>query len=241
MRMQARHTPAFSLLLWGVSLFAGWVSGATLLVQPVARQLAYDPVEYCETLGTYDRDAGRSLRAVWEKLPRVTTLDYSPVCNINALHIDTLLPMKQLARYGVVRGNVRVVPASLGSLTSLTRLQIQDQRIMHLPDTIGNLTRLETLKLGGNALETLPDSIGALTRLTTLHIYDNRLTTLPDSIGNLTALTVLDARSNRLRTLPDSMTKLNGTLKRLYVGGNLISETEKARIRAILPDVDIHF
>ncbi len=203
--------------------------------------MAYDPVEYCETLGLYNKDAGLTLRAVSDKLPIVATMDYSAICNINSLHIDTLVSLPHLTRYGVVHGNVRDIPPAIKQLTGLTRLQIQDQQVAIVPNEIGSLTNLETLILAGNAIQTLPDSIGNLSRLAVLHIYDNRLTTLPDSIGKLAALRILDARTNRLTTLPDSIASLNTTLRKLYLGGNPISKKEQARIRSMLPSVDIYF
>ena len=103
------------------------------------------------------------------------------------------------------------LPESIGNLTNLTTLLFRDNQLTTLPESFGNLTNLTKLSLGNYQLTTLPDWIGNLTNLTELCLYDNQFTTLPESIGNLTNLTYL--------TLSD----------------NPISESEQARIQALLP------
>ncbi len=239
------HTRASSLkyrlFIYGISILSGILLGRALLSQPVARQMAFDPTQYCEDGGKFDRNVDRSTRSVAQKLPLVTTIDYSSVCNINNLPVDALLSFPRITRVGVIHGNVTDIPEDVGKLTSLTRFQVQDQRLTSVPESIGNLVHLQILKLGGNDITRLPDAIGNLTALTTLHIYDNRLTALPETIGNLSSLTVLDARKNSLKSLPSTMTRLAGTLKKVYLGANQISPEEQSRIRTMLPQTEVYF
>ena len=114
------------------------------------------------------------------------------------------------------------VPEWLGSLTSLTMLDLGGNRLTALPDWIGNLPALTTLHLSRNRLTALPDWIGNLPALTTLHLSRNRLTALPDSIGGLTALTTLDLRDNRLTALPESIGGLTA-LTALDLRGNQLT------------------
>lgn len=228
-------------LLLGLSIAGGLILGRAVLVQPVARLMAYDPNEYCEELGVYYRDPGDDIRILSTILPQITLIDYSPLCNIHTLPVDELLSFPAIKQYGVTHGAVKEIPPNIDTLTTLTRLQVQDQEVQTIPASIGNLRELRVLKLGGNNITRLPSSIGNLTNLTSLLIYDNRLTSLPDSIGNLKSLTLIDARANRLTTLPDSIGTLKDTLKTLYLGDNPISEGEKNRIRTMLPQTEIYF
>lgn len=222
------------------SIVTGVIAGILLLPQTAARQLSYDPNEYCEDQGVYYRDGGMALSSTADTLQTVTGFDYAYVCNINGLHIGRLKRFPRFTRYGVTRGNVSYVPETIGTLTGLVRLQIHDQRITAVPASIGNLTRLEVLKLEGNALTSLPEELGNLTSLKVLHVYDNRLTMLPQSIGNLKSLETIDARDNRLTSLPDSIRNLQ-SLKLLYLGNNRFPAAEKIRIQRLLPGTAIYF
>lgn len=224
-----------------LSMSIGVLSGILFLVQPVARQLSYDPVEYCEDQGVYFADAGKSIEAVASMESTVTGFDYAYVCNINSLHIESLKKLKPAERYGVTRGNITDIPATIGSLPDLIRLQIHDQRITSLPEEIALLSNMEILKLGGNNITSLPTSIGNLSKLSVLHIYGNNLTSLPSSLGNLTQLKEIDARTNNIRSLPDSLANLKDTLEVLYLGGNPIPLGDHDRIRSMLPHTKIYF
>lgn len=84
------------------------------------------------------------------------------------------------------------VPEEIGILTGLRNLSIYgNKKLTQLPDTIGNLTNLEHLRLNNNALTSIPDSIGNLTQLKKLALMDNNLKTLPDTIRNLTNLRLI--------------------------------------------------
>ena len=57
-----------------------------------------------------------------------------------------------------------------------------------VPAEIGQLTSLERLDLRGNQLTSLLAEIGQLTALTRLYLDDNELTSLPPEIGQLRSL-----------------------------------------------------
>ncbi len=120
------------------------------------------------------------------------------------------------------------IPAEIGNLTALTRLNLSYNQLTTLPAEIGNLTALRELyflsdKFSApsryNQLTTLPTEIGNLTALRSLDLYDNRLITLPAEIGNLTALTRLNLSGNQLITLPAEIGNLPA-LTHLNLGGN---------------------
>ena len=98
---------------------------------------------------------------------------------------------------------------------TLTRLQFSGNYweeysgLKILPAEIGKLHHLQKLELDWNQLTTLPAEIGQLQNLHKLCLDGNQLTTLPAEIGQLQNLEWLDLRKNPLRSLPES-------LKRLY-------------------------
>jgi hypothetical protein len=229
------------VIAWSTSIIIGAALGIHTLVQPLARQMAYDPNEYCEDQGIYFRDAGQIFDSIYAMGQEILGFDYAYVCHIKQLHVEKLAQFPNLIRYGVTYGTVSEVPPSIGNLTKLTRLQIHNQRITTIPSSVGNLTQLHTLLLGGNRLKHLPEELGNLTNLRLLHIYGNVIETIPVSIGNLTKLEQLDARYNKLTELPSEITRLSNNLKILYLGGNNFPKEEQDRIRMLLPTTTIYF
>ena len=71
-----------------------------------------------------------------------------------------------------------------------------------LPESIGQLSQLHELYLDNNLLSTLPESIGQLSQLQELYLNNNQLSTLLESIGRLSQLQQLDLSSNQLSALP---------------------------------------
>ena len=95
--------------------------------------------------------------------------------------------------------NVRGLPAVLGDLDHLRRLQLGGNRFSgHIPAALGNLTNLQNLDLGGNGLTgPVPAALGNLTSLHWLNLGRNRLTgPLPAVLGRLTGLNGLDLGRN---------------------------------------------
>ena len=69
-----------------------------------------------------------------------------------------------------------------------------------MPESLGNLTALTFLHLNNNQLTAVPESLGNLTALTYLDLRYNQLTAVPDSLRNLTTLTNLWLSGNPLPT-----------------------------------------
>ena len=103
------------------------------------------------------------------------------------------------------------LPAALGSLTSLTTLDLSDNQLSGTIPDLTALTQLQTLNLSANQLSgTIPD-LSTLTQLQILNLSDNRLTgTIPD-LGALSSLTTLNLGENQLSgTIPDWLSSLTG-------------------------------
>eukprot|EP01018_Ginkgo_biloba_P017222 Gb_12684 [translate_table: standard] len=115
------------------------------------------------------------------------------------------------------------IPDSIGMLSSLTQLDLSENKIVSLPASIEGLSGLKILDLHTNQLQSLPDTIGKLGILNSLDLHGNRLTTLPGSLGDLKSLTCLDVSSNQLSSLPLSVGQLSN-LERLNIETNEIGE-----------------
>jgi len=116
------------------------------------------------------------------------------------------------------QGIISVIPESIGNLSELELLIIQESSIESLPESIGDLINLRGLNLGYNyELTTLPESICNLQNLEglSMEISGNPdwpdgggLTSLPENIGNLSSLNSLRIYQNRLTSLPESICNL---------------------------------
>ena len=101
------------------------------------------------------------------------------------------------------------LPESIGNLTSLVQLYIDDNELTTLPESIGNLSNLFYLVANFNNITALPDSIGNLSNLIFLDLGYNEISYIPESIGNLTNLQTLWIFDNQLSSIPDSICNLD--------------------------------
>ena len=100
------------------------------------------------------------------------------------------------------------VPASIGSLRSLTELLLRSNQLNELPNaSIGLLGSLENLDLKGNSLTYLPDSIGQLRALKSLDLSENKLAEVPPSLGLLRDSLKLAVSRNPLQRPPLSVAR----------------------------------
>src|SRR5215469_6824491 len=84
--------------------------------------------------------------------------------------------------------NLKVVPEWIRTLTALTTLELQGNRLTTLPEWLSSLAALATLDLSRNLLARLPDTVGGITTLRTLDLSGNQLTTLRRHREAITAL-----------------------------------------------------
>ncbi|GMP91175.1 hypothetical protein CsSME_00041981 [Camellia sinensis var. sinensis] len=158
--------------------------------------------------------------------------------------------------------NLSHLPIEIGSLISLTHLDLTGNNLCTLSDSICNLTCLQELKMVGCNLSNLPSEMGRLTSLTYLDIGGNNLCTLPDSIYNLTclqrlemagcnvshmpseigrliALTHCNLKGNNLCTLPDSICNLTCLQKLSLSGCNVSHLPNEIERLSLLTDLDL--
>ncbi|XP_050739528.1 leucine-rich repeat protein 1-like [Eriocheir sinensis] len=106
---------------------------------------------------------------------------------------------------------VSVLPIGLGSMSSLTHLDLRENHLSAIPAQVfaGSLRNtLVSLDLAQNLLTYLPHTITSLHNLLTLRLDGNRLIKLPLSLGKLTNLRCLSVSNNKLIDLPASVRRL---------------------------------
>jgi leucine-rich repeat protein SHOC2 len=148
-----------------------------------------------------------------------------------------MAPFESLTQVSLRNTGLTAAPGSLASIRALAWLDLSENQLTAFPDP-ALIPNVETLYTADNALTELPSTVGNLARLTYLNLDRNQLTALPAEIGNLKELTFLRLNGNKLTSLPESMGQLKN-LKRLYLKGNPLPDTEKQKIRALLPAVEI--
>eukprot|EP01114_Cavostelium_apophysatum_P007339 TRINITY_DN1942_c0_g1_i1.p1 TRINITY_DN1942_c0_g1~~TRINITY_DN1942_c0_g1_i1.p1 ORF type:complete len:1639 (+),score=512.30 TRINITY_DN1942_c0_g1_i1:223-5139(+) len=108
-----------------------------------------------------------------------------------------------------VSENELVSIASLNQLKTLTRVELQHNKLTVLPaECFLDLSALQTLKLNDNKLTSVPPSIGSCPSLAELSLQENQLQSLPREIGNAKSLRKLYLEYNKLSSLPDEMANL---------------------------------
>ncbi|MER7664866.1 COR domain-containing protein [Streptomyces sp. NPDC096193] len=121
---------------------------------------------------------------------------------------ESLGTLTQLTTLRLDVNRLSVVPESLGSLTKLKRLDLDNNQLTSVPESLGNLTQLASLYLFENQLTSVPESLGNLTQLSTLNLCSNQLTAVWEGLGYLTQLTWLDLSDNQLTSVPESIGNL---------------------------------
>jgi hypothetical protein len=120
----------------------------------------------------------------------------------------TLGQLTQLHKLNLQDNRLMVLPEWLGQLTQLQELSFFRNRLTALPEWLSQFTQLRFLDLACNGLTSLPERLGQLVHLQELDLADNRLTALPESLGQLTELRLLDLSGNRIAALPESLGRL---------------------------------
>ena len=114
-------------------------------------------------------------------------------------------------------GNFGAVPAEIGELTNLTKLEMYGAGVTSLPPEIGKLNNLKELNLSENSfLRTLPPEIGKLNKLERLKAENALSGALPVEFGNLKNLRYLDVSYSGFGNFPNAILELE-SLEVLYM------------------------
>lgn len=160
---------------------------------------------------------------------------------------DTVSVLKNLTHFFLQNSMLTDVSDSIEQLKNLEVLwlgNVKDDNTKNelndIPDAVWSLEKLQVLHLENCGLEMVPETIGAMSELRELYLRDNHLYSLPRSIGKLRNLQVLVVYNNPLESLPESMAGLEN-LKTLVLTGTILSDTEKEKIKKMLPNCKLTF
>lgn len=136
--------------------------------------------------------------------------------NVTKLTVDGNVQRKSWEKK---KNKLEKLPMSIGNLTSLIYLKLNDNNLKDLPETISKLKKIRELYLSNNKFNNFPEVVTNLTSLERLNIGGNQLKTLPKSIGKLKSLKKLNLRNNSITTLPESILNLPN-LSKLIIADN---------------------
>ena len=146
----------------------------------------------------------RVLRAMWSKLHGWWPEDSGPEEWRWVKMVDGRVVELVFNRLGLTGA----VPAEIGQLASLVKLDLSDNKLTSVPAEIGQLASLKELDLNGNQLTSLPAETVRLASLERLSLGRNQLTSLPAEIWQLTSLTELNLGGYRLTSVPAEIGQL---------------------------------
>jgi len=149
--------------------------------------------------------------------------------------------LTNLERLGLRKNAIRTVPDGIAALTKVYFVDLGEAGLTNIPAAFGRLPALTTLYLNDNALTVIPAGLGDAAKLMYLNLDRNKLTALPPDLGKLSSLKWLRLNGNQLTALPSDVSGWTQNLKRLYLKGNPLPESEKDRIRKALPKCDVIF
>jgi hypothetical protein len=136
--------------------------------------------------------------------------------------------------------HLKKLPNELSQLDKIVSINLLGNYFESFPTVLSQLTTLDEISLSSNRLKKISNKIGRLKNLRILIMNFNQLKKLPKEIGELTNLLYLDIGNNQLTSLPEEIKYLTN-LQELHINRNQLSETEKQRIRTLLPKCVIHF
>nr|WP_240155190.1 leucine-rich repeat domain-containing protein [Chitinophaga sp. Cy-1792] len=104
--------------------------------------------------------------------------------------------------------NLEIFPEEIRGYTTVTSLNLSDNKIRFLPEWLPELQQLKVLYLDNNEIEDIA-VLTLLPSLEVLYLNNNRLKVIPDKIAALQQLRRLFVNGNQLEYLPDAITKLS--------------------------------
>ena len=136
--------------------------------------------------------------------------------------------------------NYHSIEKALKNPDEVYKLYLNYKSYTEVPSEIGQFKNLQELGLGENKLTTLSPEIFQLKNLQLLELSHNNIKVLPAEISKLINLEKILYWNNGITTLPEEIGKLKD-LKELQLNKNPISDSEKAKIKKLLPNTKITF
>lgn len=114
--------------------------------------------------------------------------------------LDLLLSL--LIQMGLDTVNNIYLPASIGFLKKLKRIDLSQNYFNNLPESFSNLKKLEYLDLSYNRLNNIPEFFSNFKNLKYLDLRFNNIKKIPSFLKKLTNLNSLAIQGNKIKTIP---------------------------------------
>lgn len=105
-----------------------------------------------------------------------------------------------------------VLPASIGKLVNLEKLNVSNNKLSALPKELAVLKKLKSLNLTANAFTSFPTLVLSMSSLEDLEVSFNAIGAIPKEISKLTKLKRFSASKCGLKALPAEL-KANAALE----------------------------
>jgi hypothetical protein len=136
--------------------------------------------------------------------------------------------------------SLKKIPKQIEKLKNIVSFNLGGNSFAKFPKNVCRLTSLDELSMSSSRITYVSPEIGKLKNLRILILNFNQIKSLPKEIGNLSKLLYLELGNNQLTSLPEEIMYLT-SLQELHIERNNLSETEKQRIKKLLPKCIIHF
>ncbi|XP_042334047.1 nyctalopin-like [Sceloporus undulatus] len=170
----------------------------------------------------------------FEGLKNLISLDLSH-CNLFEIHPFVFSHLPSLEALVLASNNMRYVPEAFRSLTRLTRLSLESNRIEAVGrDSLKDMVALKDLNLRKNRIWTIQeDTFRQLGRLTVLNLGHNYLSDLPNPLfGGLTRLRTMHLEANQLTRISCPFDSLHN-LRKLYLNNNRIASVASSAFSSL--------
>ncbi|MGV3459544.1 MAG: leucine-rich repeat domain-containing protein [Flavobacterium sp.] len=147
---------------------------------------------------------------------------------------------KKALSIDVASQSLSELPDKLKNLDGILSINLLGNNFENFPVVLSELETLTEISLSSNRLTYVGPEIGKLKNLRILIMNFNQLKQLPKEIGQLTELLYLEVGRNELAALPDEIKNLT-KLQELHIENNRLSDSEKQKIKDLLPNCIIHF
>ena len=189
------------------------------VLESVMKQMKLDPSKMCETIdknksslrySPVEIDEDWSVSTVRKEIQRINAL--GKIFHVHWVKRGiTKLPGSVPAgcEFGNVeklfldKNKIECLPSGFfTSLSKLSVLSLEQNRLTEIPKCIFSLTELRELNLSYNRIEKIPKEIGKLEKLRVLNLFANRLSAVPPEVCGMKSLVELDLDCNDIVEVP---------------------------------------
>ncbi|GMH92770.1 hypothetical protein TL16_g12446 [Triparma laevis f. inornata] len=107
-----------------------------------------------------------------------------------------------------VSGSVFISQFAQGGLLQLEKLNISNNKVVHIPHTFARLENLNEFEFDNNLIEGLSPGFSRWRMVTSFSPHQNRISTVPHELCSIVSLTELNVSNNRVMDLPQAIGKL---------------------------------